>query len=307
MSIPALARSMRTLVLVLLAAAVTAAATPRAGAQPGLSSPNIETHRLTSRIFGNTRSIRVLLPPGYRDESNAGMRYPVLYLNDGIMAFRPQALGLEETVHRLIRADSIRPVIVVGIDNGASTDKTTNALRDRANEFLPYPDGGFAGSSYEPVPPDPAGKSYPEFVFDEVRPLIEQRYRVEEGPAGTMVGGFSYGAVAALYTAVTRPGRVGGLLLESVPLWIGPGGELMRDARAAPSWPARVYVASGSKESPDAAVLREGQRLTDSLLASIRVRSPSTRIEYFIAPDGTHDPAAWRARLARGLVFLFAR
>ncbi|MEZ5427269.1 MAG: alpha/beta hydrolase-fold protein [Pyrinomonadaceae bacterium] len=38
-------------------------------------------HQLKSKIFGNTRTIRVLLPPGY--DQKPLQKYPVLYLNDG--------------------------------------------------------------------------------------------------------------------------------------------------------------------------------------------------------------------------------
>src|SRR6202161_228461 len=37
---------------------------------------------LTRGVFGNTRMLRVWLPPGY-DAGDHGRRYPVLYLNDG--------------------------------------------------------------------------------------------------------------------------------------------------------------------------------------------------------------------------------
>jgi enterochelin esterase-like enzyme len=104
-------------------------------------SVNIEIHEFTSKVFSNKRAIRVLLPPNYHEGKNREKSYPVLYLNDGIMVFR--GINLEETVHRLINDGDIQPLIVVGIDNGASTDKTKNPASDRANEFLPYPDVGF--------------------------------------------------------------------------------------------------------------------------------------------------------------------
>src|SRR5512136_1615537 len=46
-------------------------------------SGDLRLHRLRSRIFGNTRTIRVLVPPGYDAPENRGRRYPVLYLLDG--------------------------------------------------------------------------------------------------------------------------------------------------------------------------------------------------------------------------------
>jgi hypothetical protein len=106
------------------------------------TSPYWEIQKLISKVFGNTRSLRVLLPPGYRDRENASERYPVLYLNNGIMVAK--ALDLEAAVHGLVKAGTIRPLLVVVIDDGGTTDKATNPVQDRANEFLPYPDAGFA-------------------------------------------------------------------------------------------------------------------------------------------------------------------
>lgn len=44
---------------------------------------DLRIHQLASKIFDNTRSIRVLLPPGYDAAENRSKRYPVLYMLDG--------------------------------------------------------------------------------------------------------------------------------------------------------------------------------------------------------------------------------
>src|SRR5262245_12961607 len=109
------------------------------------ASKNIETFELTSKVFGNTRTIRILLPPGYHETKNLDRQYPVFYFNDGLMVFDSAGPGLriEERVFDLYKKGSLPEVIIVGIDNGACTDKTTNEIIDRAKEFLPYPDAGF--------------------------------------------------------------------------------------------------------------------------------------------------------------------
>lgn len=173
------------------------------------SSVNVEIHQLTSKVFDNTRAVRALLPPGYHDSENAGKSYPVLYLNDGITVFR--RFNIEETVHNLIKTGAIEPLIIVGIDNGGSTDKTKKPAIDRANEFLPYPDVGFAPDNlYEPEPPNTIGKLYPELV-SEIMTFINQKYRTKSGAENTGIGGFSYGGVAALYTLMSKPDIFGKL------------------------------------------------------------------------------------------------
>src|ERR1017187_1348590 len=77
---------------------------------------DLRLHEFRSRIFRNTRLVRVWLPPGYDDAANTGQQYPVLYLNDGQNLFEPQASfnGVEwqvdETGDRLIREGAIPPM-----------------------------------------------------------------------------------------------------------------------------------------------------------------------------------------------------
>ncbi len=47
---------------------------------------DLRFHQLQSNVFGNTRMLRVLVPPDYR---KGGKTYPVLYLNDGQNLFDP--------------------------------------------------------------------------------------------------------------------------------------------------------------------------------------------------------------------------
>ena len=79
-------------------------------------------------------------------------------------------------------------------------------------------------------------------------PFIEREYPVAHGASYTAFGGSSYGAVAALFTAMTHPGVFGRLLLESPSLYVGRG-TLLRQARKMRRWPQRVYLGVGSAET----------------------------------------------------------
>jgi predicted alpha/beta superfamily hydrolase len=270
------------------------------------TSPNLEVQKLSSKVFSNTRSIRVFLPPGYRDPQNSTRRYPVLYLNDGIMV--AGELHVEETVRQLVQAGKIGPLLVVGIDNGGSTNKTTNALRDRANEFLPYPDLGFAPNHlYAPEPPNPQGALYPKFLIEEVMPLVQSHYRVKGGVENTGLGGFSYGGVAALFAVMNRPNTFGKLLLESTPLWVGKDHQLLQEARKTDKWPAVICIGIGTHESPDKDINKQGEADHRLLVEAIRTKSPSTDLKFTIAEQAKHEPSAWRSRFPDALEFLFGR
>src|SRR5512147_752028 len=85
---------------------------------------DLRLHELRSRIFRNTRLVRVWLPSDY-DDSGA-TRYPVLYLNDGQNLFEPVTAfgGVDwqagEAARQLIAEGRIPPLILVGVDNTKS-------------------------------------------------------------------------------------------------------------------------------------------------------------------------------------------
>src|ERR1700690_3209984 len=91
---------------------------PAAAALP-VSTGKLWLHDLSSRIFGNTRLLRVWLPPDY--DGWGETRYPVLYLNDGQNLFDPATAfaGVHwqagESAARLIGERKIPPLIIVGI------------------------------------------------------------------------------------------------------------------------------------------------------------------------------------------------
>jgi enterochelin esterase-like enzyme len=279
------------------------AALPAQGADPApcQSTATGDLHLLTleSKIFGNKRTLRVLLPPDYDAPANRARHYPVLYLLDGqalfdacLSEYSHHEWRVDETVYRLIAAHEIPPLIVVGIDN---------AGEQRAHEFLPYKD--YVG---DPDMPPPAGMQFPDFLGSEVLPLINGSFRTLTGAANTGIGGSSYGGIAALYALQARPGTFGYGLIESAPLWVGMG-QLVRDTRPPTATPLRVYVGWGAKETEDnprrTAMWR---RLFQELEANFRAAGyDNTNFRFVIDPEGRHTEQAWAQRLPGALKFLF--
>jgi enterochelin esterase-like enzyme len=267
----------------LLALAQTNAGSPK------ISPARLDLLTLRSKVFSNTRTIRVWLPPGYDDQAQVTSKYPVFYFTDGVATFHGRHLDV--TAQRLISAGKIPPTIFVGIDNGGSTLESKDPSSDRANEYLAYPDEFF-----EPPLPAPQGKLFPDFLDNEVRPLIESHYRTQDVRG---LAGASYGAAIALYTVMERPGAYRWLLLESPSLYIGHD-ELIHRASRFTQWPERVYVGAGTNEGKGDAKLemvRDVRRFTRSL--GTRVQSCTT-----IVTGAEHDETAWRARLPSALEFL---
>src|ERR1700685_917853 len=80
-----------------------------AGMRASGATGDLRLHQFHSRIFRNTRFLRVWLPPGYHDTGHGGRRYSVLYLNDGqnlfeaAISFTGIEWQVDETADRLIR------------------------------------------------------------------------------------------------------------------------------------------------------------------------------------------------------------
>lgn len=275
---------------------VVALVTATVGARDA-ASQSVQRLTLKSDVYGNTRSLHVLLPSSYDESEAEGRRYPVVYFLDGAPAFDPRGWGAAAAVTELAASGRIEEFILVGIDNGGSTRETANPVRDRASEYLPYADETWEGTDA----PVPLGSRFPDFLFEEVAPLVDSRFRTRAGKIG--LAGDSYAAAAALFTALQHPERVGTLLLESPPLHIS-GNRLLEDARAADAWPETIYLGVGTAEGETRATQERVVALVRRLADIIRDRE-SVEHCVLVVEGGTHWFDAWRERLPTALVFLY--
>ena len=292
---------MRTVAAGLLVFLAFILATPAGRAEGRCKSTvngDLRLHSLDSRIFGNTRTVRVLLPEGYDAPSNQDRRYPVLYMLDGQNLFDAclsdvshREWEADETVYRLARQGRIPPIIVVGVDH---------AGKGRAHEYLPYTD--FVD---QPEAPEPAGRSLPGFLTDEVMPLVDGLYRTLRGHPNTGLGGSSYGGAAVLYALMARPGHFGYGLIESPALHVGMG-QLVRDTRPLVALPRRVFIGFGGREVPLPEHNARLLGLVRRVEANFREAGyDDSGIRVVVEPEAGHNEDAWAARLPGALEFLF--
>jgi predicted alpha/beta superfamily hydrolase len=258
---------------------------------------DLRLHEFHSRIFRNTRMLRVWVPPRYDAPGNETRHYPVLYLNDGqnlfdrATAFAGVKWQVDETADRLIRQEVIPPLIIVGIDNTQG---------DRIKEYLPY-------RSFHPPVLRPQGRRYPDFLMKEVMPFVYERYRIARGPENTGLGGSSLGALISLYTVIERPGVFGRLLLESPSLFVS-NRRILKHSRHFRRWPAKVSVAIGTRESgradKDRQVVEDVRELERILC---RADLDGTRLLVRVDEGATHNEGEWAKRFPEALSFLFGK
>ena len=265
---------------------------PVLGAVP-IFTGKIWLHELNSRIYGNTRLLRVWLPPDY--DGWGAIRYPVLYLNDGqnlfdaATAFTGVHWQVGETATRLIAEKRIPPLIIVGIDN----------TKSRIHEYIPY-------KSKDPRVLKAKGTCYPEFLQNEVMPLIDDRYPVQRGAGSTALGGSSLGGLITLYTQMAAPGVFGRLLIESPSLFVADR-KILEETRRFQIWPSRVYLGMGTREVGN--VEKDEKTVADARQLETILREAGLderRLKVQIEEGATHTESAWAARLPEALEFLYS-
>jgi predicted alpha/beta superfamily hydrolase len=296
-------RLLLTLILTWITACAPAGRAPVGPATGSMSPGRLEIVDFESRVFGNTRKLRIWLPSGYDDPGNRDHSYPVLYLNDGQNLFDggTAAFGREwkadETATELQRTGRAQAVVIVGIDNTG---------RQRAREYLPWPD-----DSYSPPEPDPQGRHYAQFLSNEVLPFVEQRYRVARQREGRALGGSSYGALITMHVALTRPELFSRFLLESPSFYVDSA-HILRDARAARLTMDRVFLGVGTNElarpdcgeHPDNVEAVNNVRELVAILARAGLREEE-RTMLVVEQCAVHNEDAWAGRFPAALAFLF--
>lgn len=259
--------------------------------------------KLRSRVFGNTRYIRVWTPPGYRDKANQARHYPVFYFTDGSASFSKDAWNAPGVMAKMIEKGDAEPWIIVGIDNGGNTRETTHPAINRAEEYLPYEDQNWV----EHPSPTPKGQKFPQFLFEEVMPLIERKYRVKTGRASTGLAGASFGGVIALYTGLKHADKIGYLIVESPSLRVGRE-QLFRDLETVETWPLAIYVGAGTEEGGSEDRLKK--KYLDRVqryFAALQQEADDCRLHLEITEGGQHWFGHWQYRLPVALHFTIGK
>jgi predicted alpha/beta superfamily hydrolase len=242
-----------------------------------------------SDILSNDRDITIYLPPGYSDRDD--VRYPVLYMHDGQNLFEPerafipgQHWRLAEAADEAIGSRAARPMIIAGIDNtGAS----------RIDEYTPTNDPARHGGG--------KANDYGRMIIEELKPIIDAKFRTLPDASNTALGGSSLGGLATLHLGLTRPDIFGNLAVMSPSVWWHNRAILSDVERFASQQRPRIWLDMGGREGVEG--LNDARSLRDLL------RSKGWRDEadfnYFEDRRADHSERAWAKRAPAVLEFLF--
>jgi predicted alpha/beta superfamily hydrolase len=230
---------------------------------------------IDSKLLSARLQLRVFLPPGY--DENTLQRYPVLYMQDGQNLFFPEEASfgadwkLKETLSILSEMNQVGPMIVVGI-----------TPHDRMSEYTM-----------------PGYELYGRFLVEELKPLIDARYRTMAEPQHTAVMGSSLGGVVSFFLGWQYPevfGSVG--CLSST---FGYRDDLLQRVATERKKPVRVYLDSGYP--------RDNFEATRAMRAALLDKAFTEGVDllYFGFPEARHNERSWAMRCHIPLQYFFGR
>ena len=223
----------------------------------------VHAHKITSARLGNTRDVHVYTPPRFHVTRGP---YPLVVLFDGIdyLAAIPTPIILDN----LIAQELLPPTIAVFID---PVDRHRELMLDRA---------------------------FVDLVAQEIVPFVQRRYHASVDPRANVVGGFSAGGLAAVWSAHLHPDVFGNVLAQSDARFPLPSGLDVHEFVAgeiakAPPRETRFHLEEGHLR-PLATPFRH-------LLPVLASKGNRVTVQTFI---GGHHTSSWRVRLGDALVAL---
>jgi predicted alpha/beta superfamily hydrolase len=225
------------------------------------------------------------------------LRYPVLYLNDGqnvfdaATSFAGVEWGVDETAERLIRAKLIEPLIIVAV---------ANVGEDRIHEYAPT-SGVIDAKAKRKKRSKGLARQYGQFLIEELKPYIDQKYRTKPGPEFTALGGSSLGGLVTLAIGMLYPQIFRRLMVMSPSIWWDNFAiyRLVDSINEKP--PLKIWLDTGTAEP--------GWEQTRELCSRLIEKGWKLHkdLEYIEAQGADHSEAAWAARVEPALRFLFPR
>ena len=244
-------------------------------------------HGFESKILGNQRELTIYLPPGYDDRPER--RYPVLYIQDGQNLFDAdrayvpgQHWRLHEAADAAIGERTASPMIIVGIDHAGI---------GRMEEYTPAKDQKHNGGG--------RASDYARMLAEELKPMIDERFRTLGDPANTAVAGSSLGGLFSLHAILTRRDVFERAAAISPSVWWADRAILQTvDAYDGP--PPRLLVDIGGREGLEA--LRDARDLRDRI---VKKGWSEEHFHYYEDRRADHSERAWAKRVRLVLEFLF--
>jgi len=234
-----------------------------------------------------SRTVTVLVPPGYSDPGSAAKRYPVMYMHDGGNCLDHDPFGhggwqVHTISYDLESRGLMAPAIFVFVDNDS---------QHRAEEYVPG----------QGVAPGPTAEAYLDFLEHTVVPFVDATYRTIPDPGSRVLGGSSYGGLISLYGAWTRPAVWRRVMAMSTAFAYDFTAQV--DREAPPKKPLLIYLDSGTTDYGGG---------DDDMTLTVALRDLLEQKGWVLGDDlkhvdgqgDSHSEDFWRGRLPGALPFV---
>jgi enterochelin esterase-like enzyme len=214
----------------------------------------------------------------HRANTASGERYPLLVVFDGgaYVSTVPAPIILDNLSAKKL----IPPMVAIMLGNASGTSRATELA---------------------------CSAPFSDFLAKEAVPWMRDNYHATSDAVRTLVGGSSYGGLAAVYAALRHSEVFGAVLSQSGSFWWAPDDDpeaewLTRQFIASPKLPVRFFLEVGLMEAgptphngPSQVVVNRHMR--DVLIA----KGYTVRYREF---NGGHEYLNWRGSFTDGLLSL---
>ena len=261
-----------------------APAEPWLDARPGVPAGEMDLHLFASDLLNNERKVWVYMPPGYSDAGEpCGW---ALFLDGGAY----YDIRANTILDNLILEGRIPPLAAIFVRNASHAERHLEMS---------------------------CNPRFVEFLAEELLPWLHARYHLTYDPRHTHIVGASYGGLAAVYAAFSRPDVFGNVVAQSGAFsWYqGQDREASPGEDTEPGWLIRQFVAA--ERLPlcfhldvgtfEITTVYSGVAHTNILNANRHLRDVLRARGYpvdYVEFTGGHDFAGWRVLLPNALVTL---
>jgi predicted alpha/beta superfamily hydrolase len=208
-------------------------------------------------------------------------------LHDGQNLFDENApygnWAIDDSLKRLSN-EGFGGVIIIAIDHGGE---------ERLSEYFPFENKTIGEGQ---------GKLYLKFLFETLKPYVDNKFRTLNDAQNTGIGGSSMGGLISLYAGLSYPNVFGKLMIFSPSLWIAPQIYNLA-ANYKPSVPSSLYIYAGEKESKNH--ISNVMRLQDTFRENVNLIPSNLKFHLSVNPEGTHGEAFWQEEFPRALKWLY--
>ena len=245
---------------------------PYITSRPDVPAGKLEMYRLRSVLLENERRVWVYTPPCY---SNSGEPYGLFVVFDGLAYL--ELIPTPVILDNLLAEGKIPPLVTVLIDS------LPQEVRNREL---------------------PCHQPFVDFLTKELLSWVRERYDITDDPTRTIVGGSSYGGLAATFAALRAPEVFGNVLSQSGSFWFPPERAkehewLARQFVLNPKLPLHFYLDVGLREDGPTPDNGPSQVVVNRHMRDV-LQAKGYPVQYAEFMGG-HDYICWRGTLADGL------